>query len=38
MANRLLRYAIGQCRGQIRDDMTILTAGVWENSIEEQNS
>lgn len=38
MANRLLRYAIGQCRGQIRDDMTILAAGVWENSIEEQNS
>lgn len=31
MANLLLRYAIEQCQGKIRDDMTVLAAGVWEN-------
>lgn len=31
MANLLLRYAIGQCQGKIRDDMTILVTGIWEN-------
>ncbi|MDO4332961.1 MAG: PP2C family protein-serine/threonine phosphatase [Eubacteriales bacterium] len=31
MANHLLRYAIGQCQGKIRDDMTILVTGIWEN-------
>lgn len=31
MANRILRYAIGRCRGKIRDDMTVLTVGIWEN-------
>lgn len=30
MANLLLKYAIEQCCGQIRDDMTILAAGLWE--------
>ncbi len=31
MANLLLRYAIEQCHGKIRDDMTILAAGVWKS-------
>ncbi len=31
MANLLLRFAIGQCKGKIRDDMTVLVAGLWEN-------
>lgn len=31
MANLLLRYAIEQCHGQIRDDMTVLVTGIWEN-------
>lgn len=31
MANLLLRYAIEQCHGKIRDDMTILAAGIWES-------
>lgn len=30
MANRLLQCAIGQCGGKIRDDMTILAAGIWK--------
>ena len=30
-ANRLLRYVITQCRGQIRDDITVLVLGIWEN-------
>lgn len=34
MANLILRFAIGQCMGKIRDDMTVLVAGIWEN--EEQ--
>lgn len=34
MANQLLKYVIEQCRGSIRDDMTILVAGVWENEWE----
>lgn len=31
MANLLLRYVIGQCQGKIRDDMTVLVTGIWEN-------
>lgn len=31
MANLLLKYTIEQCRGNIRDDMTILAVGLWEN-------
>lgn len=31
MANLLLKYAISQCRGKIRDDMTVLVTGIWEN-------
>ena len=30
LANSLLRCAIGQCGGKIRDDMTVLVAGVWK--------
>lgn len=33
MANLLLRYVIGQCQGKIRDDMSILVAGIWENEL-----
>ena len=32
LANRLLRYAIAQCKGKIHDDMTVLVLGIWENS------
>lgn len=32
MAGILLRFAIEQCGGRIRDDMTVLVAGVWEKS------
>lgn len=35
MANRLLQCAIGQCGGKIRDDMTVLTAGVWKEEERE---
>lgn len=31
MANLLLHYAISQCQGKIRDDMTVLVTGIWEN-------
>lgn len=30
LANSLLRCAIRQCGGKIRDDMTVLAAGVWK--------
>lgn len=36
MANSLLRFAIEQCQGKIRDDMTVLAAGVWENQYREE--
>lgn len=32
LANRILQYAIGQSGGKIRDDMTVLTMGIWESS------
>lgn len=32
MANQLLQYAIGQSQGRIRDDMTVLVVGIWENT------
>lgn len=35
MANLLLRYVIGQCQGKIRDDMSILVAGIWENELRD---
>ncbi len=31
VANALLRFAIGQSQGRIRDDMTVLVAGIWKN-------
>lgn len=33
LANLLLRFCIGQCQGKIRDDMSILVAGIWENEL-----
>lgn len=30
MANALLNFCIHQCRGHIRDDMTILVIGIWK--------
>ena len=35
MANRLLQCAISQCGGKIRDDMTVLAAGVWKEEERE---
>lgn len=32
LANRILQFAIGQSGGQIRDDMTVLVMGIWENN------
>lgn len=29
IANQILAYAIGQSRGRIRDDMTVLVTGIW---------
>ncbi len=31
MANYILNYVIRECRGRIRDDMTVLVVGIWEN-------
>lgn len=30
LANDILRFVLHQCRGQIRDDMTVLVAGFWK--------
>lgn len=30
IANQILTYAIGQSRGRIRDDMTVLVTGIWD--------
>lgn len=30
IANQILAYAIGQSKGRIRDDMTVLVAGIWD--------
>lgn len=30
MANAILNFCIHQCRGHIRDDMTVLVIGVWK--------
>lgn len=32
MAEKLLQMALCSCEGHIRDDMTILVAGVWKNN------
>lgn len=34
IANQILGYCIGQSRGQIRDDMTVLVIGVWDETME----
>ncbi len=31
MAQKILQYCIGMCRGDIRDDMTVLVFGMWRN-------
>lgn len=30
MANSILNFCIHQCRGRIRDDMTVLVIGIWK--------
>lgn len=30
IANQILAYAIGQSRGRIKDDMTVLVTGIWD--------
>lgn len=32
IANQILTYAIRQIKGQIRDDMTVLVTGIWDQS------
>lgn len=32
IANQILTYAIRQSKGQIRDDMTVLVTGIWDQS------
>ena len=31
MAQKILQYCIGLCKGNIRDDMTVLVFGMWKN-------
>ena len=31
MAQKILQYCIGVCRGNIQDDMTVLVFGMWKN-------
>ena len=33
IANQILAYAIGQSRGHIRDDMTVLVTGIWDQEV-----
>lgn len=35
LANLILHYAIRQCGGKIRDDMTVLVTGIWKNEERE---
>lgn len=32
IANQILAYCLKQSKGQVRDDMTVLVAGVWDQS------
>lgn len=32
LANDILRFVLQQCRGQVKDDMTVLVTGIWERS------
>ena len=34
IANALLNFCIHQCRGHIRDDMTVLVIGIWKKETE----
>lgn len=34
MANFILSFAIHSAEGKIRDDMTVLVLGIWENSLQ----
>lgn len=34
IANQILTYCIKQSKGQIRDDMTVLVTGIWDQSEE----
>lgn len=36
IANQILAYAIGQSRGRIRDDMTVLVAGIWDQEDDDR--
>ncbi len=35
LANDILRFVLQQCRGQIKDDMTVLVTGIWERRQKE---
>ena len=34
IAEKLLEMALCSCEGHIRDDMTVLVAGIWENAVD----
>lgn len=36
IANHILAYCLRQSNGQVRDDMTVLVLGIWENESEMQ--
>lgn len=36
IANQILAYCLKQSNGQVRDDMTVLVLGIWENEPELQ--
>lgn len=36
IANHILAYCLRQSNGQVRDDMTVLVLGIWENEPEMQ--
>lgn len=35
IAGQILRYCLKQCRGKIRDDMTVLVIGIWKRENRE---
>lgn len=38
IANQILTYCLTQSKGQIRDDMTVLVMGAWENASDRENA
>ncbi len=32
MANYILQFVLHKTMGKVRDDMTVLTMGIWENA------